>query len=569
MRKKIAVYRTNGTNGTNGANGNNGNDGHSPALTVKQDTDGRWYWCIDGVAMDDGKGGKVYATGDKGAAGVAGVDGVTPELKVETDPADGQMSWWVSYDNGKTWKKLGIVAGDVTAVAGLAVEYDEKNGTVTFVQGSDTWTFAYNAIAMSFSVDGEAVEAYSTIMMSVEESIEIEVAVEGASKNAVVKAELQNPGYGFEVFVSDNVITVDAVSTGSNKLLVEVQDGANCYHSWIELFVAPNAWVEVAGADEYGYMPVAFAGDKAYAGTDFSYLNNIPAELDVTLKLDAPAPKDITVELVFEDIWAEDYGDPFLGEGVVTMPQSITVKKGETSAKIPFSLNRAKMICDAYTYFDVVSDELNVEYGGEIWYANNFVGQVALTTASISNYFAGGNAGYLCDGNYGTGGDTSYSEADFKEGGKYYNYMSTIADWGVYIDVELPQAVAAVKFAYVHRSGEGTPASSNGEIGALRFGASNDGKTYEEIGTATQAVDGLPCSGGTRNGVAMTATESGIWNPAKVYTGKSTFSDVRFGVVRAYAASLSANAGADGYVDAKLYPWTSFNINELEVYVMY
>ena len=542
--EKYVVWNgTNGTNGTNGANGENGANGHSPVLTVKQDTDGRWYWCLDGVAMDDGKGGKVYATGDKGATGAAGVDGVTPELKVALgdkepgDVEDGEMSWWVSYDKGETWHKLAVVAGDVSATAGVAIEFDEVNGKVIFTQGEQSWAFDYNVLGMSFSIDGEAVEAYSTVRMSVEESVEIEVAVEGASKNAVVKAELQNPGHGFEVFVSDNVITVDAVAAGSNKLLVEVQDGANCYHSWIDLFVAPNAWIEVAGLDDYHYLPVAFAGDRAISGMDFSYLNNVPAELDVTLNLDAPAPKDITVDVVLSEVFADD-GDTFLGEGVVNVPSSITVKKGQSSVKIPFTLNRAKLICDAYTYVEIVSDELNVEEGCDIWFANNFTNKIALKAENYECVFDASASGEgqgipaLFDNNPATMLGTAYWKTDEMD-----TFADQIAVFGVYVDITLPVNVAAVQFEYQNRAGK------NGQPRALKFGADN-GNGYTVIGTMT---DGF-------------VTENSGWNKTGVYVNSGLMKDIRFGVTSSETQQMN---------DLTTNPAGSMTLAELYVNVMY
>ena len=73
-------------------NGKDGNDGHTPIVGVKQDTDGNWYWTIDNDWMLDGNGGKIQANA---------TNSITPLLKIEED------FWWVSYDNGNSWTKLG------------------------------------------------------------------------------------------------------------------------------------------------------------------------------------------------------------------------------------------------------------------------------------------------------------------------------------------------------------------------------------------------------------------------------------------------------------------------------
>ena len=90
----------------------NGKDGCVPAVGVKQDTDGRWYWTIDGNWMLDANDNKVRASaidGEDGAPGTPGQngnDGVTPKLKIE----DGY--WFVSYDNGQNWERYAPATGE-------------------------------------------------------------------------------------------------------------------------------------------------------------------------------------------------------------------------------------------------------------------------------------------------------------------------------------------------------------------------------------------------------------------------------------------------------------------------
>ena len=98
-----------GIDGTDGENGSDGVDGHSPVVGVRKDTDGVYYWTIDGDWMLDDEGQKVPATGKDGAdaeGAAPGKDGVTPLLKIE----DGY--WFVSYDGGKSWTKLYKAVGE-------------------------------------------------------------------------------------------------------------------------------------------------------------------------------------------------------------------------------------------------------------------------------------------------------------------------------------------------------------------------------------------------------------------------------------------------------------------------
>lgn len=103
----ITIY-----NGENGKDGDNGKDGYTPQIGVMKDTDGIYYWTIDGEWLLDSKGNKIKAEGIDGAAGsngnngTDGEDGITPRLKIEND------YWYVSYDEGANWIKLGKATGE-------------------------------------------------------------------------------------------------------------------------------------------------------------------------------------------------------------------------------------------------------------------------------------------------------------------------------------------------------------------------------------------------------------------------------------------------------------------------
>ena len=118
----ITIYH-----GKDGENGADGKDGYTPQIGVMKDTDGIYYWTLDGEWLLDGKGNKIKAVGADGADGkdgqdgtngsdgkdgqdgtngTDGKDGVTPQLKIEND------YWYVSYDNGATWVQLGKATGE-------------------------------------------------------------------------------------------------------------------------------------------------------------------------------------------------------------------------------------------------------------------------------------------------------------------------------------------------------------------------------------------------------------------------------------------------------------------------
>lgn len=142
-----------GKDGLNGQDGQDGQDGHTPQIGVAQDTDGLWYWTLDGNWMLDGNGNKVLAQGRDGADGADGedgadgangtdgedgadgvngadgVDGVTPLLKIE------EGYWYVSYDDGETWANLGEAQSDGEQSIFADVTYDEDNVYFELVGG--------------------------------------------------------------------------------------------------------------------------------------------------------------------------------------------------------------------------------------------------------------------------------------------------------------------------------------------------------------------------------------------------------------------------------------------------
>ena len=120
----------NGTDGSNGKDGVNGKDGITPVIGVRKYTDGVYYWTLNGEWLLDDAGNKIPTTGKNGTDGSDGKDGVdgedgrdgangtdgedgqdgkdgiTPQLKIEDD------YWYISYDNGLSWQKLGKATGD-------------------------------------------------------------------------------------------------------------------------------------------------------------------------------------------------------------------------------------------------------------------------------------------------------------------------------------------------------------------------------------------------------------------------------------------------------------------------
>lgn len=125
-----------GEDGKDGQDGKDGIDGYTPVIGVRQDSDGIYYWTLDGDWLLDADGNKIKAQGidgkdgedgedgekgepgepsalgqngqdgQDGVDGKDGEDGITPQLKIEGE------YWYISYDNGVTWTRLGKATGE-------------------------------------------------------------------------------------------------------------------------------------------------------------------------------------------------------------------------------------------------------------------------------------------------------------------------------------------------------------------------------------------------------------------------------------------------------------------------
>ena len=508
-------------------NGVNGETGDAPSVELKQDEDGRYYWVING---EEPAAERIYA------------DMVTPQLHLDEDG-----NFQISYDGGKTWEDIGVFSGEVGSDITMEVEKDEKGNViaVTFIQGENEWTYEVGSsnIAVTLTVDGKDVKPFSTVAIPQGATKTITVAVEGASENAVVTAELQNAG-GYNVSVEDMEITVNNENGDDNKLIINVLDGGACYHTWVSLAasdsVAYEAWIEIAETDEYSYMPIAFGVNSK--GEDFTAFNNVPVKPTITLCIDNPAKDDMEITLnVTEYEEYKKYGDdmPFMDESLYTMPSTVTIKKGETSVDIPFVIeNRSELKCDSYVYFDVIADDIKCEFGGMLCIANNFAIKADLTKDNYSCPFdavesdEGNGIPALVDDDPNTFLGTFY----WADEDAYTIYANAISTYGVFVDVELDTALPFIKFRYQNRAG------LNGQPRALKIGAEVNGE-YKVIGEKTTDFD----------------EANSAWNETAVFSTENA-TKLRFGVTESQTQQ---------YNDLTTNPAGSMTLAELQVWVMY
>ena len=199
-------------------NGKDGADGNTPVIGVKKDTDGIYYWTLDGEWLTDEKGNKVKAQGTDGKDGVDGEDGtngkdgITPQLKIENG------RWMLSMDNGKTWTDIGQATGaDGTdgedgvdgkdGTNGIFKSVTEDNDNVYFTLEDDSVITIPKSDNSKFAI---AFDTTDIAILNGGESKTISYTITDATKNTVVKAIAQD---GWKV-------KVDATSTDKGTITI-------------------------------------------------------------------------------------------------------------------------------------------------------------------------------------------------------------------------------------------------------------------------------------------------------------------------------------------------------------
>ena len=204
-----------------------GQDGHSPIVGVRQDSDGIYYWTLDGEWLTDDNGGKIKAVGIDGANGsngANGIDGITPLLKIENE------YWYISYDNGVSWTQLGKATGE-DGMDGQngdsffkSITQDEQyvyftlaDGTkITLPKGAllDVVFDASDLVIMSPNTTREI----SYTVTSVTESVTVEVVSSSDIKAKVVAADASGKSGNIVVTTSE---AIDEYS----KVIIFVSNG--------------------------------------------------------------------------------------------------------------------------------------------------------------------------------------------------------------------------------------------------------------------------------------------------------------------------------------------------------
>lgn len=261
----------NGRDGQDGQDGQNGQDGHTPVIGVTQDTDGNWYWTVDGEFLLDGTGNKVRANGidgQNGTNGTNGQNGITPQLRINTTT----LEWEVSLDNGATWTSLGVKAqGDKGDAFFQNVVVGETEVTFTLADGTTTFTLplmdTFKKVrdrVQSIVFIPENIDGMMTLQNGVQTTVRYRVMPEA------VATALATSYASTLSFIGEEVAVTRAIATSAG---ITINSVANEGNGRLALTVTPSGMTAGQG---YAFALVMNDGTSMYSTAYTSVFYAIP-----------------------------------------------------------------------------------------------------------------------------------------------------------------------------------------------------------------------------------------------------------------------------------------------------
>lgn len=303
--------------GDKGSKGDKGEEGAAPVVSVRQDTDGGYYWTLNGewLLVD---GNKVSALG------------VTPQLRINSEAGN----WEVSYDGGTTWSTVAAAydkSHEITiSQDDNAVYFKLADGTVFTVNKAIAYKFFVEQTEEIAILPGEIVELAYTIADG-DESVKFSVQCSGGYSAVVVPAS-----------VSAGVIKVTAPATlpteGGHVLVFATKNSTGDVKAQqlsFEKGVITASEVSYAVAAEGGnvYIPVS---------TNLQYTVEIPEAAQSWISV-APATKAVrqdTVTLVVsQNIGAARSADVTLKPNMGA-PVTLTIAQAAASGIASFEVDK-------------------------------------------------------------------------------------------------------------------------------------------------------------------------------------------------------------------------------------
>jgi len=227
-----------------GKDGQDGEDGTTPTIGVKKDTDGVYYWTLNGefIVVDDGK---IQA---EGKDGTNGTNGTTPQFKIEND------YWFVSYDNGTNWTQLGKATGEDGVGSDSmfsGVDYETSTDYIIFTLSNGTqiklptWS-AFEALQRLCNETNTNLSALQTIVTALQNNDYI-TSVDPLTENGKVV------GYTIK-FAKSNPIVIYNGKDGAdgNTPVISVKKDTDDIYYWTldgEFIVVDGQKIKAQGTD--------------------------------------------------------------------------------------------------------------------------------------------------------------------------------------------------------------------------------------------------------------------------------------------------------------------------------
>ena len=230
-----------------GKDGQDGEDGTTPTIGVKKDTDGVYYWTLNGefIVVD---GGKIKA---EGKDGTNGTNGTTPQFKIEND------YWFVSYDNGANWTQLGKATGEDGVGSDSmfsGVDYETSTDYVIFTLSNGTqiklptWS-AFEALQRLCNETNTNLSALQTIVTALQNNDYI-TSVDPLTENGKVV------GYTIKFAKSNPIVIYNgkdgADGVDGNTLVIGVKKDTDGIYYWTldgEFIVVDGLKIKAQGTD--------------------------------------------------------------------------------------------------------------------------------------------------------------------------------------------------------------------------------------------------------------------------------------------------------------------------------
>lgn len=309
-----------GATGDTGAAGVAGNDGHTPVMGVEE-VDGVYYWTVDGEPLTDDDGNRIPASARDE------ISDMTPQFRIESG------YWEISYDNGKSWQRLGQATGD-KGDPGLPggdsifreVTQDDTQVYFTLADGSQIVLPKLSALAIEFS-EG------TSLNFDLDETKTVYYTITGGSEHYVVKVEMLNDdgGYTLRTTPSDmsGQIEISAAIPTVNQVIVSVSDGTRTILAAIDVAIKPSFDGRTVTVATPGTLADLLADYDKTTITELTVVGNLDDNRDIFALADLPNLSVLDMENVNLEKWT--YASFLENETLTSVKLPKTLKVIETA----------------------------------------------------------------------------------------------------------------------------------------------------------------------------------------------------------------------------------------------